>query len=411
MEERSRKILKLVLKKLAQWTIGKYRPGVIGVTGSVGKTSTKEAIFTVMRSIRVARVNAGNFNNEIGVPLTILGDWTKVGGKLFWLKVVVASVWRLIIPHKYPEILVLEYAADRPGDIKYLLEIVRPQIGIVTAIGDIPVHVEFYSGPDAVAKEKAKLIDAVPANGFTVLNFDDESVLNMQDRANARAITFGFGEGAEVRITNFENRFNNGRPEGIAFKLESGGNFVPLRIDGCLGKSQAYAAAAAACVGIAFGMNLVRIVEALHYYQPPSHRMKIVSGIKDSYVIDDAYNASPISMHSAVEALRDVKRGRKVGILGDMLEIGKYSMQAHEAIGRLSEKTFKILITVGPRSKFIAQGANKAGMAKKNIFSFDTVEDVLPVIGKMIRKKDLILVKASRGIGLDRVVEKIRQSV
>lgn len=401
--------LKIILRILAKWTLAKYKPGIIGVTGTVGKTSTKEAIYTVLRSIRRARASSGNFNNEIGLPLTVLGDWTKITGQLFWLKVICVSIFKLIFPLKYPEILILEYAADRQGDIKYLLEIARPQISAITAIGDIPVHVEFYSGPDAIAREKAKLVETLPSTGMAILNFDDEAVLSMRERTRAHFITFGFGEGAHLRVTNFENRFENGKPAGISFKLEYGESFVPIRLEGCLGKAQAYAAAAAACVGTTFGMNLVRVAEALQYYQPPPHRMKILAGVKGTYIIDDSYNASPLSMHAALETLREAKSKRVIGVLGDMLEIGKYSIEAHETIGQLAAKVFDILVTVGARAKFIAESANNAGLAKKNILSFDTADEAKVEIQNLLKKGDLVLVKASRGIELDKVVEEIRQ--
>jgi len=409
MKKRLTKILQRILKILAKWTLKKYQPGIIGITGSVGKTSAKEAVVAVLRGVRRVRASSGNFNNEIGLPLTVLGDWDKISGSLFWPKVIAVSLLKLIFPVKYPEILILEYGADRPGDIRYLTEIARPQIGIVTAIGDIPVHVEFYSGPDAVAREKAKLVELLPAMGFAILNFDDESVLNMKERTRAHIITYGFGEGAQLRIANFENRIENGRPLGVVFKLEYSGSFVPVRLDGCFGKAQAYAAAAAASAGLTFGMNLVRISEALQYYQSPPHRMRLVPGVKNTYIIDDSYNASPLSMHEAVDTVKQLKTKRKIGVLGDMLEIGKYSIEAHEAIGRLAGKTFNILFTVGPRAKFIAELANKSGLAKKNIFSFDTADEAKLEIQKLIKKGDLILVKASRAIGLDRVVEEIRQ--
>ncbi len=403
------KILQSVLKFLATTTLKKYQPGIIGVTGSVGKTSTKEAITAILRNVRRVRASSGNFNNEIGMPLAILGDWNKIGGFFFWLKVFFEAIWNLIFPIKYPELLILEYGADKPGDIKYLTEIAKPQIGVVTAIGDIPVHVEFYSGPDAVAKEKSKLVEVLSAFGFAILNYDDEAVLDMKDRTRAHVVTYGFGEGAQLRVTNFENRMENGKPAGIAFKLEYAGSFVPVRLDGCFGKAQAYASAAAACAGLTFGMNLVRIAEALQFYQSPSHRMKLMPGVKGSFIIDDSYNASPLSMHEAVDTVRQLKAQRKIGVLGDMLEIGKYAIEAHESIGQIAAKVFDILITIGPRSKFIAEAANKRGMAKKNIFSFDEADEAKLEVQKLIKKKDLILVKASRAIGLDRVVEEIRQ--
>jgi len=406
-----RNILKWLLALLSRWTLAKYSPGIVGVTGTVGKTSAKEAIAAVLRQIRKVRSSSGNFNTEFGLPLTILGDWEKSGGLFFWLKLITGSFFRLLFGGRaaYPELLVLEYGADRPGDIKCLLDIARPQIGIVTAVGDIPVHVEFYSGPEAVAREKSRLVEALPAIGFAVLNFDDEAVYEMRDRTRAHVITYGFGNGADVKVTNLENRQEGGKPTGVSFKLEYGGSFVPVRLEGSFGKVQAYAAAAAAAVGIAFGMNLVKVSEALNYYQAPSRRGKAVAGIKDTWIIDDSYNASPLSVHAAIDLMKEFTAKRKIGILGDMLEIGKYAIEAHEQIGRFSEKVFDILVTVGPRAKFIADAAVKAGLSRKNVLTFDVAEDAQRPVQDLLKKGDLVLVKGSRAIGLDKIVEEIRQ--
>lgn len=408
-KEKLQNYLQRIIRRLAIWTIHKYEPGVIAVTGTVGKTSTKEAIYTVLKKHRRVRKSSGNFNNEFGVPLTILGDWQKIEGKYFWQKVICLSVARLLFRFKYPELLILEYAADKPGDIKYLLDIAKPQIGVLTAVGDIPVHVEFYSGPEAVAREKAKVVEGLSVMNFAILNYDDDAVFNMRDRTRAHLMTYGFGDGATVQITNFETRMETDRPAGIAFKLNYAGSFVPVRLDGCFGKAQAYAAAAAACVGIAFGLNLVKIAEALLGYEAPPRRGKLVAGIKHTWIIDDTYNASPLSMEAAIHTVNDLKAGRKIAVLGDMLELGKYTNEAHEHIGELVPKVFDILVTVGARAKFIAEGAKENGMARKNIYSFDTAEEAGLEVQKLMRKGDLILVKASRAIGLDKVVEEIRQ--
>ncbi len=408
-KEKLQHYLQRTLRLLAILTIKKYRPGVIAVTGSVGKTSTKRAIYAVLQRHRHVRMSSKNFNNEIGMPLTILGDWQKISGKFFWAKVIFMSVLRLILPLRYPELLVLEYAADKPGDIRYLLDIARPQIGVITAIGDIPVHVEFYSGPEAVAREKSKVVEALSSIGFAVLNNDDEAVYKMKERTRAHIMTYGFGEHSHLRISNFETRMEGDEPAGIAFKLNYGGSFVPVRLDGCFGKAQAYAAAAAACVGIAFGLNLVKIAEALLDYDSPPSRGKILKGIKHTYILDDTYNAAPLSMEAAIDTANDLKAKRKIAVLGDMLEIGQYTPEAHESIGKLIPKRFNILVTVGSRAKFIAEGAVQAGMAKKNIYSFDTADEAKLEVQKLMKKGDLVLVKASRGIQLDKVVEEIKE--
>ena len=407
-KENLQNYLQRIIRRLAIWTIRKYDPGIIAVTGTVGKTSTKEAIYTVLRKYRRVRKSSGNFNNEFGLPLTILGDWTKIEGKYFWLRVILASLFRLAIRWRYPELLILEYAADKPGDLKYLLDIAKPQIGIVTAIGDIPVHVEFYSGPEAVAREKAKLIEGLSVTNFAILNYDDGAVWDMKDRTRAHLMTYGFNEGAIIQITNFETRMDGEKPGGISFKLNYGNNFVPVRLDGCFGKAQAYATAAAACVGLAFGLNLVKIAEALLEYQAPPRRGKLVEGIKHTWLIDDSYNASPLSMEVAIHTVESLEATRKIAVLGDMLELGKYTKEAHEEIGGLVPKVFDILVTVGARAKFIAEGAVEAGMAQKNIYCLDTAEEAGLEVQKIMRKGDLILVKASRAIELDKVVEEIR---
>jgi UDP-N-acetylmuramoyl-tripeptide--D-alanyl-D-alanine ligase len=419
-------ILRKILRKLAHMTIWRYRPGIIGITGSAGKTSTKLAMESVLRQGRRVRISSGNLNNDLGVPLTILGDWsaeelalvsrsTPAGTKhlqkaVFWLKVIITSFWRVVVPaHDYPEILILEYGADRPGDIKYLLGIARPNISVISAIGDIPVHVEFYGGPEEVAREKGRLIEYLPVGGFAILNNDDPYVKNLQSRTRGRVMTFGFEKGSEVRISRFENKVMDGRPVGISFKLEHGSAIVPVRIDNAFGRAHAYAAAAAAAVGLVFGMNLVTISEALASYVPPESRMQLVAGIKFTTIIDDSYNASLIAMRSALETLRDLPAKRRIAVLGDMLEIGKYTLEAHEAVGRIVAMSADVLFTVGPRAKFIAEAAREKKMKRTCIFSFDTADEARKPIQDFIKKGDLILVKGSHSMELNKVVEEIRE--
>ncbi len=421
------KILKWVLKKLAQITIWRFEPQVVAITGSVGKTSSKEAVYAVLKNYRRTRKSKGNLNNELGIPLTIIGDWPEeelklvsreqpVGEKrikklFFWLKAIFFALFNFVFLKKYsyPEVLILEYGSDKPGDIKYLLEVARPHIGIVTTVGEIPVHVEFFSGPEALAREKSKLIEYLSATGFAILNFDNEIVIKMKERTRGRVLTFGFGEGADIKISNFENRYEDNRPFGISFKLEYGGSFVPVILKNVFGKAQSYAAAIAACIGLIFDLNLVEISEAiLKNYSPPKSRMNLIEGIKETYVIDDTYNSSPLSMHEALDILRDLPVKRKIAVLGDMLELGKYSIEAHEAIGKLVSGIVDVLVTIGPRAKFIAESAKATGLSKNKILSFDTVAEAAIAVQDLIRKGDLILVKASRAMELEKVVEEIK---
>lgn len=423
-----RKFLQHILKILAVLILKKYRPFIIAVTGSVGKTSTKEAIFAVSKSFEPkTRRSFANYNTEIGVPLTILSEKEKIRGFWSWLKIILKGLTLLALRLDYPKILILEMAADRPGDIKYLTEFVKPNVGVVTAIGEIPVHVEFFSGPKAVAREKAVLIESVVPDGRSILNYDDEVVLEMKEKSRARVLTFGFSPEADVKATNYEMRSpasgdQAGVPAearlneavgqasaqaGISFKLEYGGSFVPARLYDVFGKQAVYAVLAAASCGLALGMNLVEISEALKNYQSPPGRMRIIKGIKNTWIIDDTYNASPLSTMAALEALRAIEGKRKIAVLGDMREIGKYSEEAHQTIGEKAAEFVDILFTVGEKARFIKSAAIQYGLSEEKIFHFDTSEEAGRALQNAIKQEDIILIKGSRAMKMEKIVEEI----
>lgn len=409
MKQFALNVLQYILKLLARLTILRYKPAIVGITGSVGKTGTREAIRAVVSSARTVRAPSKNFNNELGFPLTILGDWNDVGGIFFWIWVCIAGLFRLIVKSKnYPEVLVLEYAVDHPGDMKYLLGIARPEIGVFTAVGDVPVHVEFFAGSQAVYKEKVKMISQLPATGFSVLNADDALVAGAQKETRSHAITYGFSEKADMRIANLANQLEDGVLYGISFKFNSHGKVVPVRIQGILGRAHAYAAGAAAVVGSLLGMNLVAIAEALgDKYRTLPGRMRIIPGLKSAVIIDDTYNASPLAVKEALDALKTTPGKRKIAALGDMLEIGTYTLESHEQAGKQAAKCADMLVTVGLRGKFIAEAAVKAGMPKRMISSFMSVNEAAKFIEGKIAKGDVILVKGSQGTRMEKIVKEI----
>lgn len=410
-------VLKKILAVLAKATIHKYKPLVIGITGSVGKTSTKEGIFAVLKKKYRTRKSEKNYNNEIGLPLTILGI-PHYGRNIFkWF-----SAFIRVLPHQcqqYPEVLVLEYGVDRPGDMDYLLSIARPKISVVTAIGDIPAHVEFFRDPEELIEEKAKLVAALPLDGTAILNHDDYAVYDMNEKTKAHVLTYGIEERAELRITNYELRITKDAelgdiPEGIAFKIEYDGKVVPVRLNGALGMAQAYIASAAAAVGLSLDLNLVEISEALQEYTPPPGRLRLIKGIKNSFILDDTYNASPESMRLALETLKSLSGKRKIAVLGDMLEIGKYTEQVHRATGDQAAEFIDLLFTVGPRAKFIADEAMSRGVEKDarqleqaQIFKFDDSLSAGRALDPLIQPGDLILIKGSQAIRMEKVVEEI----
>jgi UDP-N-acetylmuramoyl-tripeptide--D-alanyl-D-alanine ligase len=425
-------ILKKILATLARMTIKKYRPVIVGITGSVGKTSTREAIFAVLKKKYRVRTAEKNYNTEIGLPLTILGIPHYGKNILGWLYGLIRANKRIVFGELYPEILVLEYGIDRPGDMDRLLSIARPNIAVVTAIGDIPVHVEFFKNPEEVIAEKAKLVAVIPEDGQVILNRDDYAVYDMKDKTKAKIMTFGFEEHAEVKIINYQlsavkNLKFDEIPDGITFKIEHQGYFVPFRLHGAFGEPQAYAVAAAAAVGLALGINLVDISEAIKIYNPPAGRMKLLRGIMSSFILDDTYNAAPEAMRSALNTLKNLSAKRKIAVLGDMLEIGKYAEQAHRAIGDQTADFVDLLVTVGPRAKFIADAAQELERAspdeigreatvrspeekvlsKDQVLRFENAVEAGEALARIISSGDLILVKGSQSMRMEKVIEKI----
>ncbi len=404
------KLSQIIVEILAKLYLWRFNPQIIGVTGNVGKTSTKEAIGLVVGRVKKVRIGGGNLNNEVGLPFNIISDsadeyYEKGGSLIFGIKSFFKAIFGLF-RHDYPEVLVLEYGADKPGDIKKLVSKYKPHISVVTAVGEVPVHVEYFSGPEAVAREKSKLVEALYSSDFAVLNFDDLSVLEMKEKTKAKVFTYGFGEGANIRISNFQFLISNEKPDGVSFKINYNDSFVPFKLNGSLGKSQGYAAAAAAAVGSIFCMNLVDISEALSEYHGPKGRLKILKGIKNSTIIDDTYNASPSSMHLALETLRDLPGTRRVAVLGDMLELGKYTIKAHQDAGNLAGSFIDLLICVGSRAKFIADSALNQ-MPKENIYRFETSDEAKLKIKELIKEGGLVLVKGSQGMRMEKIVEEI----
>jgi UDP-N-acetylmuramoyl-tripeptide--D-alanyl-D-alanine ligase len=412
----ARKIIQHVLRFFAKRALRRYRPLIIAVTGSAGKTSTKEAIFTVLRSQYHDRVRRTilNLNTEIGVPLTILGLRPAGRNPILWMiRCLEAFLISCVVKVKsYPEVIVVEMGADRPGDIRYLVELAPPTIGVVTAVGEIPVHVEYFAGPKSLAREKARLVEALPQDGWAILNFDDLTVLEMRERTQARVLTYGFGEGAAVRATTYElrTRVEDERevPDGVSFKLEYQGNIIPVRLSGAFGKSVVYAALAAAAVGIAMKMNLVEISEALGDYLPPPHRLCYVPGVKRTSLLDDTYNASPLSMHAALDIVEELPAKRKILVLGDMLELGKYAEAAHRTVGERVARIADIFVTVGERMRFAAHEAIDRGMDTSRIRMFSTAGEAGRYVQEILEPGDLVLVKGSRAMRMEKIIEELR---
>jgi UDP-N-acetylmuramoyl-tripeptide--D-alanyl-D-alanine ligase len=406
-----KKLLQKLLRFFSKSVLRKYKPVIIAVTGSVGKTSTKEAIFHVLKTHfgeKEVRRNQRNYNNEIGVPLTIFGLETGGHSIFLWFLKFIKIIWMIVFKIEYPSFLVLEMGANRPGDIEYLVNFVQPKVGVVTALGEIPVHVEFFENPQQVAKEKRSLISSLNGNGIAILNYDDEAVRQMAGGIQAKVFNYGLKDRADVRATNYDLKLNpSGNVSELNFKLEFSGSSVPAKLINVLGVQHLYSALAAASVGITFNMNLVEIVEALKEFQPLPGRMRLIKGIKNTLIVDDTYNAALLSMEAALESLRIFENRRKIVVLGDMLEIGEYAPEAHKRIGEKASGIADLIFTVGPRAKFIAEEATKQGFPDNRIFQFMVSDDAAIKVQEEIKENDVILIKGSRAMKMEKVVKEI----
>ena len=402
MREFLKKAVIAVLTSEAKLILRKYRPKIVAITGSVGKTSTKDATAKVLEARFRTRKSQKSYNSEFGVPLTIIGARTGWGSPLKWLEAIRLGLGAIFTKQNYPEILVLEVGADRPGDIKKIREWLKPDVAVITALAETPVHVEFFESPEEVFEEKAELVKNLPPEASVILNFDDEEVAKMRDKTSARILTFGFVEGADVKGAAYGIFFQDNAPAGIEFEAES----LHVKIPNALGKHQALAALAAIAVGKVFDIKSEDAARALSLYSSPPGRLKLIKGIKETLILDDTYNSSPKAAQAALETLAEIPAKRKIAVLGDMLELGKHTITAHREIGEMAAgKKIDLLITVGVRAKFFAEGAVKAGFSKKQILSFGDSPEAARELEKIIEQGDLILIKGSQGMRMEKITE------
>jgi UDP-N-acetylmuramoyl-tripeptide--D-alanyl-D-alanine ligase len=411
MRKTIKKIIVTVLTLEARAVLKRYRPKIIAITGSVGKTSTKDAIFTVLSKCKSVRKSEKSFNSEIGLPLTILGlpnAWNDIPS---WIDNMFRGFLMIIWKHEYPQYLILEVGAGKPNDIKSVAKWLSPDVVVITRFPDKPVHVEFFGTAEKIIEEKSALAKALKPDGVLILNHDDEKVYALHGKANRRTVSYGMSENATYRANYpmylYKEHNNITIPEGINFKLEYNGNTFPVTLPYVVGMHYVGSALAALAVSEVVGCELLPSINAVAEYHTPPGRLSLIEGVNNSVIIDDTYNASPVAMEAALDVLKEMKGARKIAVLGDMLELGKYTEEAHKEIGYKIKGIADILVVVGPRAKYIADGAVEKKYAKKNIQIFDTAQKTAAYLKEIVKEGDVILLKGSQGIRLERAVEAI----
>ncbi|MDD3155936.1 MAG: UDP-N-acetylmuramoyl-tripeptide--D-alanyl-D-alanine ligase [Candidatus Pacebacteria bacterium] len=315
----------------------------------------------------------------------------------------------LIRDKNYPEVLVLEYGADRPNDIKKLCSIARPDIAIVTNIGDIPVHVEFFKDIESVYTEKANIIKMMKKTGSAILNYDNEKIYGFRKYTQGKIISYGFDNDADVHISSYKIETNDELIDSKMYiRFEYKNHFAPFEIQGVLGKGFAYAFMCAISVGVALDINLLDSLHALEDYQLLPGRLNLINGIKNSYIFNDCYNASPLAVKNSLELLNEFKNNRKLFIFGDMKELGNFSEKAHRLVAKyIIDNNIKIFVGIGEKTKFTIESLEKLDFDKNNIYYFNTSEEARLKVQDLIYPGDLILIKGSHSMKMDIISREI----
>lgn len=404
-------LLKKILRHLAKRVLARYNPKIVAVTGSVGKTSTVRAVATVLaRHFRV-RSTPKNFNNEIGVPLSILGE-EKSGGHspIAWARIFMRGFMLAYGPKRlFPQILVLEMGADHPGDISYLTEIAPPDVAVVTAVSE--AHTEYFGTLEAVALEKGSLIEALKPGGTAVVNADDAYTTAMDRHSSeAQILRYGFADTADFqgRDVRYEGAMGT---YFTRFTFKRDEKNIEIVLAEALGRGNVLAALAATAVASALKMPSALIPYGLGEYHPPAGRLRVIPGIRQTVIIDDTYNASPRAADIALDVIFNLAPpagGRRILVMGDMLELGKMTEEKHRELGRaIAHHQPGILIGVGPFASFICEEAVHAGMSVDKVFHMENAETAGRFLQDRIHRGDLILIKGSQGIRLEKAVKEL----
>jgi UDP-N-acetylmuramoyl-tripeptide--D-alanyl-D-alanine ligase len=359
------------LQQLSAFYRRKFKCEAIGITGSVGKSSTKELIAAVMRQRYNTLKSEGNLNNEIGLPLTVL---------------------QLNEAHKRA---VLEMGMYALGEIATLCEIAQPRLGVITNVR--PVHLERLGTIERIAQAKVELVKALPRDGYAILNGDDPRALAMKDQTRARVFCYGLDSQCDLWADEIESL----GLDGIGFALHYGGERMRVRVP-LLGRHSVHTALAAASVGLVENLSWDEILRGLRDVAAQL-RLIAVPAENGATILDDTYNASPASSLAALNLLAELD-GRKIAVLGDMRELGVEELRGHQIVGGRAAQVVDVLIAVGARGKWIGEAARETGLASDKIYFVEDNPHAIEILRKVTRAGDMILIKGSRGMQMEEIV-------
>lgn len=406
--------------RLVKTTLWRFKPSVVSITGTVGKTTTKAAIAAVLGPMRRVRISPDDVPTEAALVLTILATEEQLAEAVafyaperiedfarrwFWVRVLAGALWRLVRTKRSdaPDVFVAEYG--RADEVRALLKLVRPTVAVLTPIGDVTPAGS--RGEDDPLRDYSRTVEQLPAAAFAVIPADDVAA-QVRQRTRAHVLTYGSSASAHVHIGDVLQEVAFDGVPALSAEICYGGTTLPLYLAGAVGPFHANAAAAAMCVGIIFGATLHDLMSALSEYEPPRGSIKITPAVKDAVLIEDTYDAHLLSTIAGLQLLEAYPGKRKIVVLGDLIDLGSRSIEAHAALGVMVKENADVLLAVGSRANIAAESAIKGKMTKKNVQTFARAEDAAPVLQDMLKKGDVVLVTGSRVMHLDCVINEVR---
>ena len=404
MKNLFKSIVLFKLNILAKIRLKRMGAKVIGITGTVGKTTTKDAIVHILKQKYKVRYSETGYNTEFGVPLMILGLKSPHSSFIGWIKVLFQGISKAFEKEKF-DFVIAEMGVDKRGDMKQLLRLLRPQIAIFIQVARMHTAEGQFENEEDILNEKMKIFSKQKKHDIAIINIDDERIRRIKGKLHSSVITYGTRNEADVKIKNLAQskdviRFS------AEFKRHSAQFNVPI-----LGKHFVTCLAPAIVTAAIEGFTMNEIAESLTTFELPRGRMNVIPGKKDSLIIDSSYNASPVAVEAALRLMNEIPSARRICALGQMNELGQSSIAEHKKIGQLVPGACDLLVTVHGHAKYISDEAIKGGMSKSKVHHFKNSTEAGIYLAKELKKDDLVLVKGSQNnVLMERLVMEIMKN-
>ncbi len=405
-KKKAKSIVLWYLHKLANHRLKRLKPEIIGITGSIGKTSAKDAIYCVLARRQQVLRNQKSYNTEFGLLLAILEQESGFSSPLKWLETMWNAAHVAFFDKTPYGKMILEMGVDKPHDMDFLLKLVKPKVGVLTAIKPVHLAEGQFQNLEEILHEKSKLVKRMGKDEWAILNADDHYLELIVNDLDANVITYGMSDKADIQASNVVSS-----EEGLKFDLHFDDKTIHVRLPHLIGKHHIYVVLPAIAIGFLNQLKWETILAGLEDFQLPPGRLNLIPGIEQTAIIDSSYNASPETMLASLEVLKEMQPksvGRRIAALGNMNELGDLTDSQHRRIGKEAAKCADILITVGDNALLYAEEAIKAGLDKNNVWSFKDAKDAGRFLRTKLRTGDVILVKGSQNkVRLERLVKEI----